>query len=148
RRSAPSLRERAPVLAAPGTQAVVPAVYRPGRDVQRAAVPLQPPRPTPPPASGPVIRVPPPVLRRPIQMKPGVQVRHVMIAGRVARCVQATLRRASVFSSHRGVVQCTPSQMTMYEDEFNQVQNIVDRLVKDANAKVVFMVDKKGQLIA
>src|SRR5437763_17178220 len=39
-------------------------------------------------------------------------------------------------------------QMVMYEEEFNQIQAVVDRLVHDANAKVVFIVDKNGQLIA
>lgn len=39
-------------------------------------------------------------------------------------------------------------QMVMYEAEFNQIQTIVERLVKEANAKVVFIVDKNGQLIA
>ena len=39
-------------------------------------------------------------------------------------------------------------QMVMYEEEFNQIQTVVDRLVQDANAKVVFIVDKNGQLIA
>jgi hypothetical protein len=39
-------------------------------------------------------------------------------------------------------------QMVMYEEEFNQIQTVVDRLVRDANAKVVFIVDKNGQLIA
>jgi len=39
-------------------------------------------------------------------------------------------------------------QMVMYEEEFNQIQTVVDRLVKEANAKVVFIVDKNGQLIA
>ena len=39
-------------------------------------------------------------------------------------------------------------QMVMYEEEFNEIQHVVDRLVKDANAKVVFIVDKNGQLIA
>ena len=39
-------------------------------------------------------------------------------------------------------------QMVMYEEEFNQIQTVVDRLVKDANARVVFIVDKNGQLIA
>jgi len=39
-------------------------------------------------------------------------------------------------------------QMVMYEEEFHQIQVIVDRLVKDANAKVVFIVDKNGQEIA
>ena len=39
-------------------------------------------------------------------------------------------------------------QMVMYEEEFNLIQAVVDRLVKEANAKVVFIVDKNGQLIA
>jgi predicted regulator of Ras-like GTPase activity (Roadblock/LC7/MglB family) len=39
-------------------------------------------------------------------------------------------------------------QMVMYEEEFNRIQTVVDRLVKDASAKVVFIVDKNGQLIA
>ena len=39
-------------------------------------------------------------------------------------------------------------QMVMYEEEFNQIQQVVDKLVKDSNAKVVFIVDKNGQLIA
>ena len=42
----------------------------------------------------------------------------------------------------------TAPQMVMYEEEFNQIQAIVDRLVKDANSKVVFIIDKNGQLIA
>jgi len=39
-------------------------------------------------------------------------------------------------------------QMVMYEAEFNQIQTIVDRLVREANAEVVFIIDKNGQLIA
>ncbi len=39
-------------------------------------------------------------------------------------------------------------QMVMYEEEFNQIQTVVDRLLKEANSKVVFIVDKNGQLIA
>ena len=42
----------------------------------------------------------------------------------------------------------TNTNMVMYEEEFNQIQTIVDRLVKDANAKVVFIIDKNGQLMA
>jgi len=38
-------------------------------------------------------------------------------------------------------------QMVMYEEEFNQIQTVVNRLVREANAKVVFIVDKNGQLI-
>jgi predicted regulator of Ras-like GTPase activity (Roadblock/LC7/MglB family) len=36
----------------------------------------------------------------------------------------------------------------MYEEEFNQIQAIVDNLVQAANSKVVFIIDKNGQLIA
>jgi len=39
-------------------------------------------------------------------------------------------------------------QMVMFEEEFHQIQAVVDRLVKEANAKVVFIVDRNGQLIA
>jgi predicted regulator of Ras-like GTPase activity (Roadblock/LC7/MglB family) len=39
-------------------------------------------------------------------------------------------------------------QMVMYEEEFNQITAISDRLCREANSKVVFLVDKNGQLIA
>ncbi|MCU0664391.1 MAG: roadblock/LC7 domain-containing protein [Myxococcota bacterium] len=39
-------------------------------------------------------------------------------------------------------------QMVMYEEEFNQIQVVCERLIRDANALVVFIVDKNGQLIA
>src|ERR1043165_6272073 len=39
-------------------------------------------------------------------------------------------------------------QMVMYEEEFHQIQAIVDNLVQAANSKVVFIIDKNGQLIA
>lgn len=42
----------------------------------------------------------------------------------------------------------TNPQMVMYEEEFNQIQRITDRLVREANARVVFIIDKNGQLIA
>merc|ERR1711916_308759 len=35
-----------------------------------------------------------------------------------------------------------------YEEEFNQIQGIVDTLVRAANANVVFIIDKNGQLIS
>jgi predicted regulator of Ras-like GTPase activity (Roadblock/LC7/MglB family) len=38
--------------------------------------------------------------------------------------------------------------MVMYEEEFKHIQSVCERLVRDANAKVVFIVDKNGQLIA
>ena len=39
-------------------------------------------------------------------------------------------------------------QMVMYEEEFNQIKAIISKLRVDANAKVVFLVDKNGQQIA
>lgn len=39
-------------------------------------------------------------------------------------------------------------QMVIYEEEYNQIQDCVDSLVQAANARVVFVVDKNGQLIA
>jgi predicted regulator of Ras-like GTPase activity (Roadblock/LC7/MglB family) len=39
-------------------------------------------------------------------------------------------------------------QMVMYEEEFNQIQAIVDALVQAANSQVVFIIDKNGQLIS
>jgi predicted regulator of Ras-like GTPase activity (Roadblock/LC7/MglB family) len=39
-------------------------------------------------------------------------------------------------------------QMVMYEEEFKLIQTVVDRLVREANANIVFIVDKNGQLIA
>jgi len=38
--------------------------------------------------------------------------------------------------------------MVMYEEEFHQIQTVVERLVRESNARVVFIVDKNGQLIA
>src|SRR4029453_4931304 len=40
------------------------------------------------------------------------------------------------------------TQLVMYEEEFTQISAVCDRLTKDANAKVVFLVDKNGQLIS
>ena len=39
-------------------------------------------------------------------------------------------------------------QMVMYEEEFGEIQKVCDKLVRDANALVVFIVDKNGQLIS
>jgi predicted regulator of Ras-like GTPase activity (Roadblock/LC7/MglB family) len=38
-------------------------------------------------------------------------------------------------------------QMVMYEEEFNQINAIIEKLLKEANSKVIFLVDKNGQLI-
>ena len=40
------------------------------------------------------------------------------------------------------------SNMVMFEQEFNQIQEVCDKLVRDANAIVVFIIDNNGQLIA
>lgn len=39
-------------------------------------------------------------------------------------------------------------QMVMFEEEFRQIQAIVETLVTAANASVAFIIDKNGQLIA
>jgi predicted regulator of Ras-like GTPase activity (Roadblock/LC7/MglB family) len=39
-------------------------------------------------------------------------------------------------------------QMVMYDEEFQQISAVCDRLAREANAKIVFLVDKNGQLIA
>jgi predicted regulator of Ras-like GTPase activity (Roadblock/LC7/MglB family) len=36
----------------------------------------------------------------------------------------------------------------MYDEEFRQIAGLCDRLTREANAKVVFLVDKNGQLIS
>ncbi len=36
----------------------------------------------------------------------------------------------------------------MYETEYNEISDVIEKLAKEANAKVVFLVDKNGQLIA
>ena len=38
--------------------------------------------------------------------------------------------------------------LVMYEEEFRKISGICDRLTRDASAKVVYLVDKNGQLIA
>ena len=38
--------------------------------------------------------------------------------------------------------------LVIYEEEFRKISGICDRLTRDASARVVFLVDKNGQLIA
>jgi predicted regulator of Ras-like GTPase activity (Roadblock/LC7/MglB family) len=42
----------------------------------------------------------------------------------------------------------TNSDLVMYEDEFRKVDTELQKLLQQSNAKVVFLVDKNGQLIA
>ena len=40
------------------------------------------------------------------------------------------------------------SNLVMYEEEFDRIQLLLNRLRVDASAKIVFLVDKNGQQIA
>jgi len=39
-------------------------------------------------------------------------------------------------------------QMIMYDEEFKVINTIIEKLLKESNAKVIFLVDKNGQLIS
>ncbi len=39
-------------------------------------------------------------------------------------------------------------QMVMYDEEFQEINLVIERLLREANAKVIFLVDKNGQLIS
>lgn len=39
-------------------------------------------------------------------------------------------------------------QLVMYDEEFKQIEAVIEKLLREANAKVIFLVDKNGQLIA
>jgi predicted regulator of Ras-like GTPase activity (Roadblock/LC7/MglB family) len=38
--------------------------------------------------------------------------------------------------------------MVMYDEEFKLINSVLEKLLREANAKVIFLVDKNGQLIA
>jgi predicted regulator of Ras-like GTPase activity (Roadblock/LC7/MglB family) len=40
------------------------------------------------------------------------------------------------------------TDLIMYDEEFQQIKDVITRLRQDANAKIVFLVDKNGQQIA
>jgi predicted regulator of Ras-like GTPase activity (Roadblock/LC7/MglB family) len=40
------------------------------------------------------------------------------------------------------------SQLVMYDEDYRKILAVIQRLVRDANAKGIFVVDKNGQLIA
>ena len=40
------------------------------------------------------------------------------------------------------------SSFVMYDEEFKRINLVIEKLLRDANAKVIFLVDKNGQLIA
>ena len=40
------------------------------------------------------------------------------------------------------------TQLVMYDEDFRQILAVIQRLVQDANAKGIFVVDRNGQMIA
>ena len=40
------------------------------------------------------------------------------------------------------------NSMVMYDEEFQEINVVIERLLQEANAKVIFLVDKNGQLIS
>ena len=40
------------------------------------------------------------------------------------------------------------TQLVMYEEDLQKILGVIERLVRDANAKGIFLVDKNGQLIS
>jgi len=40
------------------------------------------------------------------------------------------------------------SSFVMYDEEFKRINVIIEKLLRESNAKVIFLVDKNGQLIA
>jgi len=39
-------------------------------------------------------------------------------------------------------------QLVMYDEEFKQINSVIEKLLREANARVIFLVDKNGQLIS
>lgn len=39
-------------------------------------------------------------------------------------------------------------QMVMYDEEFKEINSVIDKLLRESNSKVIFLVDKNGQLIS
>ncbi len=40
------------------------------------------------------------------------------------------------------------SSLVMYDEEFRRINSVIEKLLREANSKVIFLVDKNGQLIA
>lgn len=40
------------------------------------------------------------------------------------------------------------SSFVMYDEEFQRITSVIEKLLRESNAKVIFLVDKNGQLIA
>ena len=40
------------------------------------------------------------------------------------------------------------SQLVLFEEDHKKICRVADQLVRDANAKAIFLVDRNGQLVA
>ncbi len=40
------------------------------------------------------------------------------------------------------------TSFVMYDEEFKRISEVIDKLLRESNSKVIFLVDKNGQLIA
>ena len=45
-------------------------------------------------------------------------------------------------------MRSSQSSLVMYDEEYQKILTLIERLLREANAKVIFLVDKDGQLIA
>jgi predicted regulator of Ras-like GTPase activity (Roadblock/LC7/MglB family) len=52
-----------------------------------------------------------------------------------------------IFAQHKECLMSNPL-MVMYDEEFKLINCVIEKLLKEANAKVIFLVDKNGQLIS
>jgi len=48
---------------------------------------------------------------------------------------------------HKELFMANP-QLVMYDEEFKQINSVIEKLLREANARVIFLVDKNGQLIS
>ena len=51
------------------------------------------------------------------------------------------------FQDLRIKCRCVDTQLVIYDEDYRKILGVIERLVRDANAKGVFVVDKNGQLI-
>ena len=54
---------------------------------------------------------------------------------------------SKIFTQHKESGMAGPL-MVMYDEEFKQINVVLEKLLREANAKVIFLVDKNGQLIS
>jgi predicted regulator of Ras-like GTPase activity (Roadblock/LC7/MglB family) len=47
-----------------------------------------------------------------------------------------------------GMLDPQQSSFVMYDEEFKRISAVIEKLLRESNAKVIFLVDKNGQLIA